>query len=334
MINLGFIGVGGMGRYQAVSFQKVRGCRIVAGADSSSASLKAFGELAPKAALYENHRALLRDANVDAVVIAVPTYYHAPVAIDAMRAGRHVLVEKPMARSVAAARRMIDVARKTRRVLMVAHCRRYDADWGTFGKILQSGKLGRPVVWRSLMGGHAPPASWFMDDKLGGGPIFDAAIHNIDFANMLFGNPERVLASSIKLTRATAQDTITAIVQYPKSDQLMLSWSWGTVPSGAYADDIIGTDGALLFGPGDSPNENIDRNLYGYYRLTTRRSQRSRLVRFRHRDMYVAQGRHFLACLAGGVKCQSPGTEAIKAIAVGEAILKAGPAGTARRVAW
>lgn len=334
MINLGFIGVGGMGRYQAASFQKVRGCRIVAGADSAPLSLQAFAAMAPGANLYDDHHALLADSRVDAVVIAVPTYFHAPVTIDALLAGKHVLVEKPMARSVAAARRMIDTARKARRVLMVAHCRRYDADWGTFGRIVTRGQLGRPVLWRSVAGGYGPAASWFMDEKLGGGPLFDAAIHNIDFANALFGDPQGVLASSIKLADCTAQDTTTAVVRYPKGDQLMLSWSWGTVPSGAGADDILGTKGSLLFGPGHDPSEKIDREHYGYYRVTTRRSPKGRLVRFRRRDMYVTQGRHFLACLAGRAKCLSPGTEAIKAIAVGEAILKAGRTGAARKVKW
>ena len=334
MIGIGFIGVGGMGREQAAAFQKVRGCRIVAGADSAAASLHAFGKMAPDASQYDDHHALLADSKVHAVVIAVPTYYHAPVAIDALRAAKHVLVEKPMARSVAAARRMIETARKARRVLMVAHCRRYDADWGTFGRIVKAGKLGRPLMWRSVMGGHAPPAPWFMDEKLGGGPLFDAAIHNIDFANALFGDPRHVLASSIKLTDCTAQDTTTAIVRYPHADQLVLSWSWGTVSSGAGVDDVVGTKGALLFGPGNEPGQKLDLKQYGYYRVTTRPSMRGRLVRFRKRNMYVTQGRHFLACIAGREKCRSPGTESIKAVAVAEAILKAGPKGTTRKVVW
>jgi len=334
VVGLGFIGVGGMGRLQTISFQKVRGCRIVAGADSSPSSLRTFGKVAPGAALYSDHHELLADPKVDAVVIAVPTFYHAPVAIDALRAGHHVMVEKPMARSVAAARRMNEVAKRSGRILMVAHCRRYDANWGTFGRIVQSGTLGRPVLWRSITGGHAPSAPWFMDDKLGGGPVFDAAVHNIDYANFLFGDPQKVLASSIQLTTATAQDTITAIVRYPKSDQLVLSWSWGTAPSGAGADDVLGTEGALLFGPGENLGEKIDLKTHGYYRVTNRRTRRSRLVRFRRRDMYVTQGRHFLACIASRETCRSPGTEAIKAIGVGEAILKAGPNSVMRRVTW
>ena len=200
-------GCGGAGRH-VVQVATASGRAVVMGLfDPNADHMSASGKLYPDATAGEDLPKLIEATSPDIVVVAGPDHLHAEQAILALEAGCHVLVEKPMARSVAAARRMIDVARKTKRVLMVAHCRRYDADWGTFGKILQSGKLGRPVVWRSLMGGHAPHASWFMDDKLGGGPVFDAAIHNIDFANMLFGNPERVLASSIKLTRATAQES-------------------------------------------------------------------------------------------------------------------------------
>jgi predicted dehydrogenase len=333
MVNIGFIGVGGMGRYQAASFAQVRGARIVAAADLSAPSRKAFADMVPGAALYEQPRDLLADGKVDAVVVAVPTYYHAPVAIAALRSGRAVLVEKPMARTVADARRMNDVAAKTKQLLMVAHCRRYDADWGTFGNLVTSGKLGSPILWRSAMAGHSPAVPWFTDGKLSGGPLMDGAVHDQDFANMIFGDPQDIFASGVKLTESTCVDTATAIIRYRGGNQLMLSWSWGTAPGGGL-HDALGTKASVIFNPADLNGDGIDQKKYGYYRLNDRRTRKSRLVRFTRKDMYVTQARHFIDCVDGRAKCRTPGTEAIKAVATAEAILKVAPKGGMKKLTW
>ena len=333
MLNIGFIGVGGMGMHQTRSFAQIRRCRIVAGSDVSPKSQANFAGEFPKAAVYPDHRKLLKDANVDAVVIATPTGFHKQIAIDAMRAGRPVLTEKPMAMTIADSRRMNDVAAKTGKLLMVAQCRRYDTDWGAFAKIIQSGGIGQPVLWRHVMAGYGPRVPWFMDAKLGGGPMMDGAVHNQDFANMIFGDPVSVTASAIKLTNWTCVDTASATIQYDSGSQLMLSWSWGTAP-GEHLFDFIGPKGSIILGPADLATKGLDTKKYGYYRVTNSRTRKAKLVRFKRDDMYVRQGKHFLDCIEGKALCLSPGTEAIKAIASAEAILKAGPKGTVRKVVW
>ena len=334
MINIGFIGLGDMGMCQVRTFLKVRGAKIVAGADVSNKSRTRFSEHVPGAAVYADHRDLLGDGRVDAVVVVVPTYYHDKIAINALKSGRPVLVEKPMARTVAGARRMNDIARSTGQLLMVAQCRRHDEDWGKFADIYRRGMLGHPILWRHVLAGFGPGPSWFCDEKLGGGPLMDGAVHDQDFANMLFGDPVRVQASGIKLTNASAMDSCTAVVHYPRGDQLMLSWSWGVAPSGGGVQDALGTAGSVQFNPRDLEGPGIDTKKFGYYRITTRRTRKSKLIRFRRRDMYVTQGQHFLDCIAGKAKCITPGTEAIKAVAVGNAILKAGPKGGSMAVRW
>lgn len=332
MINIGFIGLGNMGMHQVRSLAQVRGLRIAAGSDPADAAQKRFVEAYPDARVYGDHRQLLKDSAVDAVVVVSPTLYHKDIAIDAMKSGRHVMTEKPMARTVADCRRMIDVAEKTGKLLMVAHCRRYDADWGTFADIVKKGQLGRPIMWRHFMAGYGPGNSWFTDDKLGGGPMIDGAIHNQDFANMLFGEPQEVYASSLKLTETTCVDTATAVVRYASGDQLVLCWSWGAAP-GASGLDALGTKGTVQFHPALT-GDDIDTKKYVYYRVTDRKSRKQTIVRRPRKDMYVEQGKHFLACLQGKAECRSPGTESIKAVAVAEAILKAAPGGRIVKVRY
>lgn len=333
MTDIGFIGLGGMGMHQVRSFVKTRRCRVVAGCDLADQARERFAGEFPRAAVYADHRQLLADGNVEAVLIATPTLFHKQTAIDALRSGRDVLTEKPMARTVADARRMNAVAKETGKLLMVAQCRRFDTDWGTLGKMLQSGRIGGPVLWRHAMAACGLEGTWFTDDKLGGGPLMDGAVHNQDFANLIFGDPVSVISSSIKISDDTAVNTATAVVRYTSGSQLMLSWSWGAAPAGNLFD-ILGPKGSILSGPGPDAGKDLDLKKYGYYHVVNKHAGKVKVVRFTRKDMYVSQAKHFLDCIAGKTECLSPGTEAIKAVASAEAILKAGPKGTARKVVW
>ena len=322
MIRVGFIGVGGMGRYQAKSFAQVKGCAVVAGADIADEALAKFSAEHPQAALYSDYRELLAGPNLDAVVIAVPTGLHKKLAEAALRAKIPVLLEKPMARTVAECHSLIETERKTGTLLMIAHCRRYDPHWCAWGRAVKSGRLGAPILWRHVTAGIGP-GRWFMDDKLGGGPLFDGAVHNYDFANWLFGDPVSVLASAIKLDpKVTAIDTASAVVRYRPGHQLLVSWSWSA--QGCNLHDIIGPKGFIQFGTGGVKVSEAARRKHSYCCFTDAKGKQS-LIRSRPAEqMYIRQARHFLDCIRGEAKCQTPGTESIKAIAVAEAIQKGG----------
>jgi len=337
MVKVGFIGVGGMGMGQARAFSKVKGATVAACADLSDKCRENFLKEFPNAKAHTQYKDLIADASIDAVVIATPTLLHKDVAIDAMKAGKQVLTEKPLGRTVADCKKMIDASEKTKKLLMVAHCRRFDPDWGTWGKIVTSGTIGSPVLWRNCSAGKFSlwsPAKWFLDDKLGGGPLIDGAIHNYDFGNMLFGDPESVISSSIKLDPAvTAVDTGTAVVRYKSGNQLLVSWSWSICGAGMH--DIIGPKGSIMFGAGDLATPELDQKTYGYYRVADASNVKKKLVKFKRGDMYVNQAKHFIDCITGKTKtCLTPATDSIKAVAIAEAILTAGPKGKEMKVKW
>ena len=291
MVKLAIIGLGGMGNHHALALESVKGCTVVAGVDPLRKARAAFGAKYPDVALYTEHRRMLKEMDADAVLICTPTLDHKAIAIDAMRSGRDVLTEKPMARTVADCRRMNDVAEKTGRLLMVAHCRRFDKDWGRFASIVRKGQLGRPLLWRSVAAGTGP-GSWYMDDERGGGPLMDGAVHNYDFGNFMFGDPESVLASSVGLTRRSAVDTATAVVRYASGDQLMVSWAWG--PRGDGAHDVMGPKGTLLFGHGGMAPAREKGN--AYLRLWPN-GKDMKLIKFKYNglDMYIGEDRHFIS---------------------------------------
>ena len=332
MIKIGFISTGGMARIQATAFSRIRGCRICSGADPSQEARDAMARHVPGIKMFEDYHALLADPKVDAVVVCPPTGLHKAITIDAMKAGKPVLLEKPMARTAADCRRMIEVSRQTGVLLMIAHCRRFDPIWGTWRKLLDAGRIGSPVLWRAVSASIL--RDWRLDDRMGGGPVLDASVHNFDYANWIWGDPLSVMASGINLDpTVSAVDTASAVVHYPGGNQLLVSLTW--VQRGSRMFDILGPKGAILQGTGplERPPGVSDRISF-YCLLNSRGKPRLFPGPKDNRTMYVRQARHFLDCIAGKTKCIAPGEEAIKAVAVAEAILKAAPKCQTRKVVW
>lgn len=333
MIRIGFIGLGNMGMYQVRAFAEAAGCRIAAGVDPAPEMRARFAHDYPDAQLFATPQELLAQGQVDGVVIAVPTGYHQAVASTVLAAGVPVLLEKPMARTVAQCQQIIEDAERTNTLLMVAHCRRFDPHWLSWGDYVTTGKLGAPILWRDARG-HVHANNWFMDDDLGGGPLIDGAIHNYDFANLLFGQPESVYTAALKLNPGvTAIDTGSTVVRYRAGHQLLISWSWAA--RGNSLADVIGPNGYIQFGAGGVPVEEAEK-AHTLYCCFTDASGEKTLIKTAgaFTDMYIRQAEHFLACIRGESTCQSPGAEAIKAVAVAEAVLNSGRTATVQEIRW
>jgi len=135
---------------------------------------------------------LLEEGDIDAVIIGTPNFIHTPQAFVALRAGIHVMVEKPMAVNAREARLLLKTSQKSGALLMVAHCWRFDKDvlWlkskvSKLGKIIRTKGYGVHVNWG--------PAGWFTQKALaGGGALADMGIHALDTARFLLGDPQPV----------------------------------------------------------------------------------------------------------------------------------------------
>jgi predicted dehydrogenase len=140
-----------------------------------------------------NLSASLLDPQLDAVDVCVPTDLHASVAIEALRGGKHVLVEKPMALDTASCDRMIAEAERHDRVLMVAHVLRFSPAYQALERALAE-QIVRAASFRRQCG--LPEwADWLGDSARSGGGVFDLLIHDVDMALHLFGVPQSISAS-------------------------------------------------------------------------------------------------------------------------------------------
>ncbi len=133
-------------------------------------------------------------AAVDVVDICTPTVTHAPLAVTAIEAGKHVVCEKPLGRTLADAQAVAAAARAANVQVYPAHVVRYFPEYAALHAAVQQGQIGRPAVLRFSRGGSGPTSDWFFDDEQSGGIVMDLMIHDLDQARWVAGEITRVFA--------------------------------------------------------------------------------------------------------------------------------------------
>jgi predicted dehydrogenase len=197
------------------------------------------------------------------VDLCVPTSQHAPLAIEALQAGKHVLSEKPIACNLAEADAMIAAAREANRKLMIGHVRRFDHRYMEIKAAIDSGDIGKPVYLRRAERQWLPfPAeSWFWKPDLGGGVILDIGVHIADmFRWYLNQEPTSVYAIGRTVRdvarQANSFDHTLITFQFPDGVIGLAEASWAYPPNfggGLYSSlDIVGANGKLQYSDQDS----------------------------------------------------------------------------------
>lgn len=199
----------------------------------------------------------LEDSAAGAVYVGTPVFLHAPQTIQALRAGKHVLCEKPMAMNEAEARRMLEAADKSGKLFGVAYYRRCYPKVQRAKELIAAGAIGKPVfaeltnhMWFDGTGSR----SWLVDPaKAGGGPLFDIASHRIDVLNFLFGKPTSVSAQLSNVVHHYAvEDNATVMIEYENGVRGVVDVRWH---SRVNRDEcrIRGTAGEIEMSPLNGP---------------------------------------------------------------------------------
>jgi predicted dehydrogenase len=180
---LGFLGTGWIGRHRMAAILETGLVDVAAVADPSPEMAAEALKLAPGAAHVDGLDALL-DAGLDGVVIATPSALHAEQSITALERGAAVFCQKPLGRSAAEVRAVVDAARAADRLLAVDLSYRFTAGMAEIRPLLQGGELGRlyacDLVFHNAYG---PDKPWFYDPVLsGGGCVMDLGVHLVDLA--------------------------------------------------------------------------------------------------------------------------------------------------------
>jgi len=254
------IGCGALGQVHARGWGQVPGARVVSVADPWLERAQALGEELG-CPWFSSAAEALQVEGVNTASVAVPSALHCECTVAALERGCHVICEKPISLSLDDGRTMIRVAQERGLTLTYGFCKRFMGQVHVVRDLVQSGRLGRPVMYRHVSAWEIRPKPWIMDRHLGGGPLFDISCHYTDQWRVIFGSdPVRVKASGLTIMKNSPDkpaetdpqvDTFSMTVEYASGDIGMLSMSWG-LPKGVVGgtlEDCLGTHGLLKLEP-------------------------------------------------------------------------------------
>lgn len=276
MINVAVIGAGAIGVEHIASFQQHPAARVVALADTSP---ERGNEAANKFGVAEavtDYRHLLARRDISAVSIALPNYLHASVALDALRAGKHVMIDKPMATNARDGAQLAAEAKKRGRLLLVGQNNRFSAEVQAARQFIDRGVLGEVYHAKTAWirrSGIPRIGSWFTQKKFaGGGCTYDIGVHALDRCLYLMGEFDAVAVSGKTYAQFgprgrgegtwgkseidpkkpfDVDDLSIALIRLKSGRTVLLEASWaGHMPVNDFnGTQIFGTEAGLLLPP-------------------------------------------------------------------------------------
>jgi len=204
---------------------------------------------------YRSIEEIVADPGLDAVDVCLPTCFHAPATLAGLRAGKHVLCEKPMALNTADADAMCEEAAARKRVLMVAQVLRFLPAYAGLAQLVKSGRLGT-VRWAFFRRRTSVPTwgPWEFDKSKSGGGIFDLLVHDVDMALSLFGAP-RSVSSVGHEDMPHGIDMITSTFHYEGSTSVTITGGWHHVGDYPFSMEytVMGDGGVVEFSSAGRP---------------------------------------------------------------------------------
>ena len=193
-VRIGIIGCGGIANgKQMPSLAKVKGVEMVAFCDIVKERAEKAAETygSEGANVYTDYTELLKDSSIEVIHVCTPNKSHAPISIAAMEAGKHVLCEKPMAKTAAEARQMVETAKRTGKKLTIGYDNRYRNDSLYLKELVEQGELGDIYFAKAHAVRRRAVPTWGVflnEEEQGGGPLIDIGTHALDLTLWTMNN--------------------------------------------------------------------------------------------------------------------------------------------------
>lgn len=274
---------------------------------------------------YDEYDACLSDG-IDAAYVVLPNHLHREFAVRALKAGVHVLCEKPMAVTVKDCKTMISAAKKSNRKLMIAYRLHFEKANLEAVETATRGKIGDIRFFSSDFAQQVVPENIRATEPVsrGGGPVYDMGIYCINAARYLFrAEPTEVYATSasVKEARFSKSEEMTSVVmRFPGERLATFTASFGAADIGRYT--LVGTKGTLTADPGYEYAEGIN--------LEVKIADKAKKKSFPKRDQFAAEIFYFSDCILKNKKPEPSGQEGLADVRIVEAIYKSARSG--RRV--
>lgn len=250
MIRVGVIGYGTMGRVHSQAYQELNTAELVTVADQDPKRQKLIQqELGVKAV--SNADEIFQDDSIDLVDICVPTYLHEQMIAKAVKAGKHIFCEKPLARSLEQGKKILALTEGYSKKVGVGHVVRFSPEYMAARESILQGEIGRTAVVRTFRGGSQFPRGWqdwYSDFDLSGGVILDLVIHDIDYLRWVFGDVERVYAKSTRGRTSAKLEHTMIVLRFKNGVIAHVEGSWTNYPGQFYTTfEFSGDEGMISF---------------------------------------------------------------------------------------
>ncbi|GAB3819986.1 Gfo/Idh/MocA family protein [Pontibacter rugosus] len=266
---LGFLGVGWIGRNRMEVIAKHNAGEVLYIADTTEQNAEEALKSAPEAKQVGSLESMLRKPEVDGIVIATPSAFHAEQSELALRAGKSVFCQKPLGRNVEETRRVVEAARSENKLLGVDLSYRFTEAMQQVYKVVQSGELGQIYAIELVFhNAYGPDKAWFYEPKLsGGGCVIDLGVHLVDLAMWAMDFPKVKQVQShlfakgkpINMAEGKVEDYASANIELAGNTHMQLSCSWN-LPAGQEAiisATFYGTNGGVAF-------KNVNGSFYDF----------------------------------------------------------------------
>jgi len=332
-LRFGLVGVGAAAQVNHIpAIQRLEGVEIVALCDRDPEKAARVAQKFAVPQVMSRFDTMLDDEEIDAVDLCTPNYLHAPMAIAALEAGKHVICERPLARSAEEAGAMVKAAKKADRLLMCALQHRFRADAQLLRKFVEKGELGD--LFFAKAGWLRQRTEWDSDEwrrqkrESGGGVVLDLGFQMLDLSLWMMGSPavESVTASVHRLRKGEVEDSASAFFRLKNGATLTLELTWGLLMEKDFAYvNLFGSGGAALLNP-----LRIHKGMHGALVNVTPSPD---TARNQYKYSIEAQLSHFADVLRKGAKPMGTAEEILPVMELMDAVYRSAEQGKEVRLA-
>lgn len=219
-IKIGFIGTGTISNFHARGYNKLDNVEIYAACDLNRERAEDFAQKYGAKHVFTDYNEMLKLSEIDAISICTWNNAHAPATIAALKAGKHVLCEKPPAMNTAEAKEMARVAEETGKLLMIGFVRRFGKNTQVLKNFIDNGYFGDIYYANTkCIRRYGNPGGWFANSKRsGGGPLIDLGVHMIDLVKFLMGKPKAITVTGSVYNKIGARPYLKGTDKYISAD--------------------------------------------------------------------------------------------------------------------
>lgn len=345
-LKIGVVGVGNIAAAHMRAYQNNDRVELYALCDIDAARLQARAEEYQVERTFTNLDEMLALPELDAVSICTINSMHAPCALKAIHAGKHVLVEKPMATTLKEAEEMKAAAEKAGVVLMVGFVCRFGEDTAVMKDFIDNGTLGEIYYAKaSYLRRHGCPGGWFQNKELsGGGPLIDLGVHRIDQTRFLVGSPKPVSVYGVTFDKLKnrpgikngisrnvgagsagksavfdVEDFASAMIRFDNGFVLQVEASFSlNVKQDQVNVELFGTKAGAKLSPVELYTD-INGHMVNVEMATP--------VEISFDGMFCNEINHFVACILDGIPCMASAEDGVVLMQILDAIYRSAECG-------